>query len=45
MLDILDEVFVHSIYVNVCSYGKSAIDHNTYGTISEEGPQLSVIIT
>ena len=45
MLDILDEVFVHSIYVNVCSYGKSAVDHNTYGTISEEGPQLSVIIT
>ena len=45
MLYILDEVFIHSFYVNVCSYAKSAIDHNTYSTISEEGPSLSVTIT
>ena len=32
-----EEIFINSIYINVCSYTKCKIDHNTYTTNLTKG--------
>ena len=44
VLDVYEEISINSIYVNICSYAKSTIDHNTYCITTENRPRLSVLI-
>ena len=39
---IKEDILVNSVYVNVCTYCGSKIDHNTYHTNSVKGSQMSV---
>ena len=40
--NIYEEIFINSIYINICSYTKCKIDHNTYTTNIVKSSHMSV---